>query len=409
MVDDISNANTADSGQNGDPPPDGDTTAPLEHRTLSKGLMAELTRFFNLCNAVDDIADHRDALNAIANAHYAALNNHEQATNVDMHTIDLDVLTSLDDHVEWFRLNNMALENVPEIYTLSSNVIAREEELTAIERDIRARFGAELTENAEAEMAVQFEDVTRDLAFNRDGLLARCRVILGMATAAPASSTEVSLEHIIIGQDTLSVDGAQAYKQGSLSKTLALFVTSCPTLRMDDSSKDTNQPAADAATTEKPQRYSLRRIIMSNTLETLLNEFAKTNRELTSHLIKMQDNSDQAYEAEKAFRRIRRRTRTDLQMIDLDNVTTLDNHVRLLDLQAECIKREIEENAEVRLFFAKLDKLAALGTEIMDNHNSELGKLPAGLRKWVSERREFVTETLVSYSEYYRNILFEDM
>lgn len=150
--------------------------------------MAELTRFFNLCNAVDDIAQHRDALNAVANTHYAALNNHEQATNVDMHTIDLDVLTSLDDHVEWFRLNNMALENVPEIYSLSSNVVAREEELTAIERDIRARFGDELTENAEAEMAVQFEDVTRDLAFNRDGLLARCRAILGMATAAPASS-----------------------------------------------------------------------------------------------------------------------------------------------------------------------------------------------------------------------------
>ncbi|KAG9525049.1 hypothetical protein KCV07_g1550, partial [Aureobasidium melanogenum] len=188
MADDISNANAANSGQTGDPPPDGDTAAPLERPTLSKGLMAELTRFFNLCNAVDDIADHRDALNAIANAHYAALNNHEQATNVDMHTIDLDVLTSLDDHVEWFRLNNMALENVPEIYSLSSNVIAREEELTAIERDIRARFGDELTENAEAEMAVQFGDVTRDLAFNRDGLLARCRAILGMATAAPASS-----------------------------------------------------------------------------------------------------------------------------------------------------------------------------------------------------------------------------
>ncbi|KAG9568751.1 hypothetical protein KCU71_g559, partial [Aureobasidium melanogenum] len=188
MADDISNANTADSGQNGDTPPDGDTTAAVKQPILSKGLMAELTKFFNLCNAVDDIAQHRDTLNAIANAHYAALDNHEQATSVDMHTIDLDALTSLDDHVEWFRLNNLALENVPEIYSLSCNVIAREEELTAIERDIRARFGDEFTENAKAEMVVQFEDVTRDLAFNRDGLLARCRAILGMATAAPASS-----------------------------------------------------------------------------------------------------------------------------------------------------------------------------------------------------------------------------
>ncbi|KAG9604310.1 hypothetical protein KCU77_g1385, partial [Aureobasidium melanogenum] len=188
MADNISDANAADSGQNGDSPFDGDTAAPSERPTLSKGLMAELTRFFNLCNAVDDVAEHRDALNAIANTHYAALNDHEQATNVDMHTIDLDVLTSLDDHIEWFRLNNMALKNVPEIYSLTSNVIAREEELTAIERDIRDRFGAELTENAGAEMVVQFEDVTRDLAINRDGLLARYRAILGMATAAPASS-----------------------------------------------------------------------------------------------------------------------------------------------------------------------------------------------------------------------------
>ncbi|KAG9653324.1 P-loop containing nucleoside triphosphate hydrolase protein, partial [Aureobasidium melanogenum] len=188
IADDISNVNAADSAQNGASLPDGDTAAPLECSTLSEGLIVELIRFFNLCDAVDDVAQHRDALNAIANAHYAALNNHEAATNVDMYTIYLDVLTSLDDHIEWFRLNNTAPRNVPEIYRLSSNVIAREEELTAIERDIRARFGAELTENAGAEMVVQFEDVTRDLAINRDGLLARCRAILGMATATPASS-----------------------------------------------------------------------------------------------------------------------------------------------------------------------------------------------------------------------------
>ncbi|KAH0164525.1 hypothetical protein KCU67_g5101, partial [Aureobasidium melanogenum] len=182
-----------------------------------------------------------------------------------------------------------------------------------------------------------------------------------------------------------------------------------PTLRMDDSSKDTNQSAADAVTTEKPQRYSLRRIIMSNTLETLLNDFTKTDRELTSHLIKMQDNSDQAYAAEKAFRRFRRRTRTDLQMIDLDKITTLDNHIRLLDLQDRCIKREMEENAEVRLVFTKLDKLAALGTEIMDNHNSELGKLPAGLRRWVLERREIIAKFCVMFSEVYRTMVFQKL
>ncbi|KAG9653814.1 hypothetical protein KCU64_g7638, partial [Aureobasidium melanogenum] len=167
MADEISHANAAESGQNGASPPNGDTATFLEPTTS---------------------AEHRDALNAIANAHYAALDNHEQAANVNMHTIDLDLLTSLDDHVEWFRLNNFALRNVSEIYSLSSNVIAREDELTAIEGEIRDRFGAVLMENAGAEMVVQFEDVTRDLAFNRDGLLSRCRAILSMATAAPASS-----------------------------------------------------------------------------------------------------------------------------------------------------------------------------------------------------------------------------
>lgn len=149
--------------------------------------MAELTRFFSLCNAVNDIAQHRDALNTIAKTHYAALNNHEQATNVDMHTIDLDVLTTLDDHLEWFRLNNLAMRDVPEIYRLSSDVIVREEELTAIERDIRDRFGAELRDNAGDEMVVKFEHVTRDLAFNRRALLAKCRAILAIAPAAPAN------------------------------------------------------------------------------------------------------------------------------------------------------------------------------------------------------------------------------
>ncbi|KAH0360213.1 hypothetical protein KCU65_g9523, partial [Aureobasidium melanogenum] len=188
MADDISNANAADSGQNGASPPDGHIAAPLECPALSEDLVVELTRFFSLCDAVDDIAQHRDALNTIANAHYAAFNTHEQATNVNMHTIDLDVLTSLDDHLEWFRLNNLALRNVPEIYRLSSDVIVREEELTAIERDVRDRFGVELVENAGDEMLVKFEDVTRDLAFNRQALLARCRAILAIAPAAPQNS-----------------------------------------------------------------------------------------------------------------------------------------------------------------------------------------------------------------------------
>ncbi|KAG9758016.1 hypothetical protein KCU73_g4115, partial [Aureobasidium melanogenum] len=386
MADDISNANTANSGQTGDPPPDGNTAAPLEHPTLSKGLMAELTKFFNLCNAVDDIAEHRDALNAIANAHYAALDNHEQATNVDMHTIDLDVLTSLDDHVEWFRLNNMALENVPEIYSLSSNVIAREEELTAIERDIRDRFGDELTENAEAEMAVQFEDVARDLAFNRDGLLARCRAIL--------------------------VRLLYTYKQASIAQAPLLAsqlpqVSSAP--EMDGISKDTDQSAADAVTTEQTKRFFRQQIIMSNTLETQLHDFAETDREAKAHFTNLKIISRQAYAAGKAVRRHQRRTRTDPQTIDLDNITTLDNHIRLLDLQDRCIKREMERNAEVRLVFTKLDKLAALGTEIMANHSSELEKKPTGFREWFAGRREIIAKFRVEFSEAYRTMVFRKL
>lgn len=105
-----------------------------------------------------------------------------------MHTINLDALVTLDDHVEWLRLNNILQRAFPDIYRLTSNVIAREEELIVIEREIRGRFGAELAENAGAEMVVRFEDVTRTLGINRDALLARCRAILAVATAAPASS-----------------------------------------------------------------------------------------------------------------------------------------------------------------------------------------------------------------------------
>ncbi|KAH0035115.1 hypothetical protein KCU78_g2102, partial [Aureobasidium melanogenum] len=396
MADDISNPNAANSGQNGDLPPDGDTTAPLERPTLSKGLMAELTRFFNLCNAVDDIADHRDALNAIANAHYAALDNHEQATNVDMHTIDLDVLTSLDDHVEWFRLNNMALENVPEIYSLSSNVVAREEELTAIERDIRDRFGDELTENVEAEMVVQFEDVARDLAFNRDGLLARCRAILVVENSCPlggsmsAFSTHISRPPLV----------KHHYSLLNFHKSPQPW---------DGISKDTDQSAADAATTEEPKRFFRQQIIMSTTLKTQLDDFAETDREVEAHLSKICIISRQAYAARKAVRRHQRRTRTDPQTIDLDNITTLDNHIRLLDLQDRYVKHETERNAEVRLVFTKLDKLAALGTEIMANHSSELGEKPTEFREWFAERRESIARDRAMFSEVFRTIVFQNL
>lgn len=147
-----------------------------------------MTRYFSLCDAVDDVAHTRDRLNTIFNADYAAIRRHEIATNVDMHTINLDALVTLDDHVEWLRLNNILQRAFPDIYRLTSNVIAREEELIVIEREIRGRFGAELAENAGAEMVVRFEDVTRTLGINRDALLARCRAILAVATAAPASS-----------------------------------------------------------------------------------------------------------------------------------------------------------------------------------------------------------------------------
>ncbi|KAH0340582.1 hypothetical protein KCU81_g6794, partial [Aureobasidium melanogenum] len=148
---------------------------------------------------------------------------------------------------------------------------------------------------------------------------------------------------------------------------------------------------------------------MSIILGTLLEAFAETDQEVLSHLIKIQANSVQACAAEKALRRFERRSRTELQTINLDNVTTLDAHIRLLDLQNECMKRESGGNAEKRLVFAKLDILATLEIEIITNHKSELEKLPAELRGWFAQRREIIEETRVGYSEVYRTIVFQNM
>lgn len=148
---------------------------------------------------------------------------------------------------------------------------------------------------------------------------------------------------------------------------------------------------------------------MSIILGTLLEAFAETDEEVLSHLIKIQANSIQACAAEKALRRFQRRNRTDLQTIDLDNVTSLHAHIRLLDLQNECMKRESKGNAEVRLVFAKLHILGTLETEIIANHNSELEDLPAELKEWFAERREIIAETRAGYSEVYRTIVFQNM
>ncbi|KAG9604311.1 hypothetical protein KCU77_g1386, partial [Aureobasidium melanogenum] len=148
---------------------------------------------------------------------------------------------------------------------------------------------------------------------------------------------------------------------------------------------------------------------MSNTLGTLLDDFTETDREVLSHLTKMEANFGQAYAAEKAFRRLQRRTRTDLQTIDLDNVTSFNHHVRLLDLQNECIKREIEGNAETRLVFAKLDKLAILETDIIANHSSELQETPTEMREWFAKRREIIAGTRMDFSEIYRTMLFQEL
>lgn len=134
------------------------------------------------------VAYNGDVLNAIADVDFAAVSSHEQATNVDIHTINLDVLNSLDDHDEWLRLTNAALENLPEIHRLTRDVIIREEELTATERNIRDRFGVELVENFQAEMVQRFEEVTRILAFNRNAMFESCRAILAAARDVPASS-----------------------------------------------------------------------------------------------------------------------------------------------------------------------------------------------------------------------------
>ncbi|KAK6000498.1 hypothetical protein QM012_003744 [Aureobasidium pullulans] len=121
MADDIPQVHATQSTEDAASSPNGD------HPVLSDGLVSELTRFFNLCTAVDEVAYSRDVLNALADVDFAAIQSHEQTTNVDMHTINLDILTSLADHNEWLRLTNTALRNLPEIYRLTYNVIVREE------------------------------------------------------------------------------------------------------------------------------------------------------------------------------------------------------------------------------------------------------------------------------------------
>ena len=77
----------------------------------------------------------------------------------------------------------------------------------------------------------------------------------------------------------------------------------------------------------------------------------------------------------------------DLQMIDLDSLSTLDDYVRLFALENESTKLEADLTTQERIVMKILDESLALAAEIIGNRANELEQIDYEIEKRFRKQR----------------------
>lgn len=92
-------------------------------------------------------------------------------------------------------------------------------------------------------------------------------------------------------------------------------------------------------------------------------------------------------------------------ILDLDELSTLHRHNRLVAQSKVCLERQVEYNARERVIHTKLDEIAALEAEIMANYGSELNKIDRSIRtRFAAQKTTISLVRLERLSTHWRRV-----
>jgi hypothetical protein len=118
----------------------------LDQFPISNPLKALIKSYSDKCTEVSCLSNiNIDTLPKVATAE-AAIATHQTTTNLDVHTLDLDKLSTLDDYDRLLALSTESVQREVEYNARERIIIAKLGEITALEDKIMNGYGPELEE-----------------------------------------------------------------------------------------------------------------------------------------------------------------------------------------------------------------------------------------------------------------------
>jgi hypothetical protein len=118
----------------------------LNQNHIDAPLKMLLERYSAKCTEVGTLSNtHGDTLLKVAMAEVAVAT-HQTTTNLDVHTMDLDNLTTLDDYDRLLALSTECVQREVEHNARERIIITKLSEITALENKIMTEYGSEMEE-----------------------------------------------------------------------------------------------------------------------------------------------------------------------------------------------------------------------------------------------------------------------
>ncbi|KAG9850234.1 hypothetical protein KCU98_g4466, partial [Aureobasidium melanogenum] len=174
---------------------------------------------------------------------------------------------------------------------------------------------------------------------------------------------------------------------------------------MSENSEASTQPAKDAEIAEKSEASSNKRV--SKSFQDLIDVFFMKAEEFKRHRRAIWDTYIEYQITSDAIEEHWNNTNLNLNMIDLDSLSTLDDYVHLFALETDLVKYEADLLASERAGLKKLDDLLALGAEIMTDHAFELETVDVEIRDRLIKRSESLSRYRIKVMNSYKKIVYK--
>lgn len=187
--------------------------------------------------------------------------------------------------------------------------------------------------------------------------------------------------------------------------------TIIPALIMDQQPQGSDAVVAGAHTTDKQEApageilRSVQRVFprpkihqykdtLDGMLETYFTKFIKINGLLSTH----SSLRSRIKEAERNIKLYHQHNMTsNLQILDLDELSTLDDHNHLLALSKGCLELQVQYNAQERVIYAKLNEMIALKARITTYHGPLLEERDPSIQAYYAAKTNHISWVRLSH------------